>query len=476
MSDDLLFLPATRAAAMIRRGALSPVAYVGAVLDAIERAQPALNAYAGICREEAMGAAAAAEAAVREGRPLGPLHGVPVSIKDLIDVAGQRTGKGSQVHADHVAAADSIAVARLKAAGAIVVGKTTTPEFGHKAITTSPLTGITRNPWNRAHTPGGSSGGAAAAVAAGLAPLALGTDGAGSIRGPSASCGIVGLKPTRGAIPHEAAGDIFLNQSFTGPMTRTVADATAMFAAMIGPDRRDPWSMGGGPAPLPPRLQGERLDGVRIGYIPRMANPVVEPEVERRTRETLAALEDLGAEVEEVTDQIDWIEAEGRILYQTGIAASVAPLRERWGNRLDASLLAFADWGLQYGLLDRIRAEGARTRLYQTVQALFGRHDFLVSPTTARTALAADFDATKPVTVAGRECGITRQSWTAYQYPFNLTGNPAISIPSGFAADGLPTGFQIIGPWWSDFSVLRVAAQLERARPWADRRPPSTTA
>ncbi len=473
MSDDLLFLPATRAAALIRRGDLSPVAYVRAVLDAIGRAQPVLNAYVGVCGDEALAAAAEAERAVKAGGPLGPLHGVPVSIKDLVDVAGQRTTRGSHVHANSVAAADSIAVARLKAAGAIVVGKTTTPEFGHKGITTSPLSGITRNPWNPAHTPGGSSGGASAAVAAGLAPLALGTDGAGSIRGPSASTGIVGLKPTRGAIPHEAAGDVFLNQSFVGPMTRTVGDATAMFAAMLGPDRRDPWSQGGGPAPLPPHLQGERLDGVRIGYVARMANPVVDPEVERLTRETLAALADLGAEVEEVTDAIDWIEPEGRILYQTGIAAAVAGLRERWGNRLDPSLVAFADWGMQYGLLDRIRAEGARTRLYQTVQALFGRFDFLVSPTTARTALAADFDATKPVTVAGRECGITRQSWTAYQYPFNLTGNPAISIPSGWAADGLPAGFQIIGPWWSDFSVLRLAAQVERVRPWAHLRPPA---
>ncbi|BBK44436.1 glutamyl-tRNA amidotransferase subunit A [Allostella vacuolata] len=473
MSDDLLFLPATRAAAMIRRGALSPVAYVRTVLDAIDRAQPAINAFVGVCREEAMAAAAAAEAAVAAGGPLGPLHGVPVSIKDLIDVAGQRTTHGSHVHAENVARADSIAVGRLRAAGAIIVGKTTTPEFGHKGITTSPLTGITRNPWNLAHTPGGSSGGASAAVAAGLAPLALGTDGAGSIRGPAASAGIVGLKPTRGAIPHEAARDVFLNQSFAGPMTRTVADATAMFAAMAGPDPRDPWSQRATPAPLPPHLQGDRLDGVRIGYVARMANPVVDPEVERRTLDMLAALTDLGAEVEEVTDAIDWIEPEGRILYQTGIAAAVAPLRERWGNRLDPTMIAFADWGLQYGLLDRIRAEGARSRLYQTVQALFGRYQFLVSPTTARTALAADFDATRPVTVAGRECGITRQSWTAYQYPFNLTGNPAMSIPSGFAADGLPTGLQIIGPWWSDYAVLRLAALLEGARPWAGRRPPA---
>ncbi|MGE0651769.1 MAG: amidase, partial [Alphaproteobacteria bacterium] len=408
MSDDLLFLPATRAAAMIRRGRLSPVEYATAVLDAAEASQASLNAFVSICRAEALDAARAAERAVREGAPLGPLHGVPVTIKDLVDVAGLRTTHGSHVHADNVAKADSVAVGRLKAAGAVVVGKTTTPEFGHKGITTSPLSGITRNPWNLAHTPGGSSGGAAAAVAAGLAPLALGTDGAGSIRGPSASAGIVGLKPTRGAIPHDAAPDVFLNQSFAGPMTRTVDDATAMFAAMIGPDDRDPWSLGGGPAPLPARLQGARLDGIRLGYIPRMANPRVDPAVERLTGEALAALADLGAEVEEAP-AIDWIEPEGRILYQTGIAAVVEPLRERWGNRLDPTLLAFADWGAAYGLHDRIRAEKARTGLFRAVQGLFRRFDFLVSPTTARTALPADFDVTRPVEVAGVECGITRQ-------------------------------------------------------------------
>ncbi|MGE0716249.1 MAG: amidase family protein, partial [Alphaproteobacteria bacterium] len=153
--------------------------------------------------------------------------------------------------------------------------------------------------------------------------------------------------------------------------------------------------------------------------------------------------------------------------------ASVAPLRERWGNRLDPTLVAFADWGMGFSLLDRIRAEAARTRLYRAVQALLGRWDFLVSPTTACTALAADFDATKPVTIAGRECGITRQSWTAYQYPFNLTGNPALSVPSGWAADGMPVGLQIVGPWWSDLAVLRLGAILERVRPWAARRPPA---
>ncbi|MGE0714499.1 MAG: amidase, partial [Alphaproteobacteria bacterium] len=350
--DDLLFLSATRAAALIRRGELSPVAYTTAVLDAIEASQPRINAFAAIARESALRDAAAAEKAVADGAPLGPLHGVPVSVKDLVDVAGMRTAHGSHVHAGKIAAADAISVARLKVAGAVVVGKTTTPEFGHKAITTSPLTGVTRNPWNLARTPGGSSGGASAAVAAGLAPLALGTDGAGSIRGPSASAGIVGLKPTRGAIPHEAAADVFLNQSFAGPMTRTVADATAMFTAMVGPDPRDPWSHGR-LVPLPPHLHGERLDGVRIGYVARMANPVVDPEVERLTRAALSDLSELGAVIEEVTEPVDWIEEEGRILYQTGIAASVAPLRERWGNRLDPTLVAFADWGMGFSLLDR---------------------------------------------------------------------------------------------------------------------------
>ncbi len=472
MTDDLLFLSAIDAASLIRRRKLSPVAYVNAVLAAIERAQPKINAFVTVMADQARDAARMAEAAVASSAPLGPLHGVPVSIKDLIDVAGVRTTHGSHIFADHIASADGVTPARLKTAGAIIVGKTTTPEFGHKGLTDSPLQGITRNPWALDRTTGGSSGGAAAAVAAGLGPLAVGTDGAGSIRGPAATCGIVGLKPTLGAIPMETASDVFANNSYAGPMTRTVADAALMFSTMVGPDERDPWSLANpGLRPISPLLTGQRLTGIRIGHVAKMANKLVDDEVQANTDAALKALADLGAEIEPITESIDWIEYEGRVLYQSAIAAKMLPRFPQWRDRMDKSLVAFAEWGSAFSMTDVRNAEYARTGLFQAVQRLFKRYDFLVSPTTARAALDATFDATQPVIISNQPCGLTRQSWTAYQYPFNLTGHPAISVPSGWTRDGLPTALQIVGRWWADTDVLRVAALFEQARPWAERRP-----
>jgi len=472
MTEDLLFLSAVDAAALIRRRKLSPVDYVEAVLAAIEHTQPKINAFVTVMADAARDAARTAEAAVTSGAPLGPLHGVPVSIKDLIDVAGVRTTHGSYIFADNVAPQDGVTPARLKAAGAIIIGKTTTPEFGHKGLTDSPLQGITRNPWALDRTTGGSSGGAAGAVAAGLGPLAVGTDGAGSIRGPAATCGIVGLKPTLGAIPMETASDVFANNSYAGPMTRTVADAALMFPTMVGPDDRDPWSLAQtGVRPVSPLLMGQRLTGIRIGYIAKMANTQVDDAVQANTDAALKALAALGAEVEPVTDTIDWIEYEGRVLYQSAIAAKMLPRFPQWRDKMDKSLVAFAEWGTGFSMTDVRNAEYARTSLFQAIQRLFQRYDFLVSPTTARTALDATFDATQPVIINNQPCGLTRQSWTAYQYPFNLTGHPAISVPSGWAGDGLPTGLQIIGRWWADMDVLRIAALFEQVRPWADRRP-----
>ncbi len=472
MTSDLLFLSAIDAASLIRRRKLSPVEYVDAVLAAIARTQPALNAFVTVMAEPARAAARAAEAAVTAGAALGPLHGVPVSIKDLIDVAGVRTTHGSHIFADHVAAEDGVTPARLKAAGAIIIGKTTTPEFGHKGLTDSPLQGITRNPWALDRTPGGSSGGAAAAIAAGLGPLAVGTDGAGSIRGPAASCGIVGLKPTLGAVPMETASDVFANNAYAGPMTRTVADAAVMLSAMVGSDERDPWSLANpGLRPITPLLAGQRLAGIRIGYIEKMANTQVDDEVRANTEAALAALAALGAEIEPVSEAVDWIEYEGRVLYQSAIAAKMLPRFPQWRDKMDGSLIAFAEWGTGFSMTDVRNAEYARTGLFQAVQRLFKRFDLLVSPTTARTALDATFDATQQVIINNQPCGLTRQSWTAYQYPFNLTGHPAISVPSGWAPDGLPTALQIVGRWWADADVLRVAALFEQACPWADRRP-----
>jgi aspartyl-tRNA(Asn)/glutamyl-tRNA(Gln) amidotransferase subunit A len=473
---DPTLLSAAEAAALIRRRRLSPVEYVDAVLAAVAREQPRLNCFVTVMAEEARAAARAAEQAVMDGAPLGPLHGIPVGVKDLVHVKGAPTRMGSRLHDDAPpAAADDVTVARLRAAGAIILGKTTTPEYGVKGLTDGPAFGITRNPWNLDRTPGGSSGGTAAAVAAGLGPIGLGTDGAGSIRGPAACCGIVGLKPTLGTVPLAGARDAFANNSYAGPMTRTIADAALMLGVMAGPSAADPWSLRAAPpAALSAALAGAGLAGVRLGYVMRAANPRVAADVEANTRDALAAFAAQGAEVEEITDPIDWIEYEGRVLYQANFAVLLAAQLPRRRDAMDPVTVAFMERGAGFTLADFRNAQYARTRLFHAIQDLLGRYDALLMPTMSRTALPVGFDAANDqVEVDGVSCGITRQGWTSPQYPFNLTGHPALSVPSGFGADGLPTALQIVGRWGAEADVLRLGAALEQARPWAGHRPPA---
>lgn len=473
--NDLLFMTATRAAMLIRMRKLSPVEYLEAILSAAHQQQSRLNCFTAILDEEARKAARRAEQAVMDGAPLGPLHGVPISIKDLLDVQGTPTRHGSAIFADAAPAAqDDVLVQRLRDAGAVIFAKTTTPEFGVKGLTDGPAFGITRNPWNLERTPGGSSGGSAAAVAAGIGPISLGTDGAGSVRGPAACTGLVGLKPTLGTVPYETARDAFGNNVYAGPLARSVTDAAIMHAILSGAAPKDPWSQAGQDRHrLSPTLIGDDLSGIRLGYIRRCANPRVSRDVQANTDAALKAYEQRGAVIEEITDAIDWIELEGRILYQANFTVFCAQYLPRWQNQMDPVTLAFMERGAQYSVADFRNAQFARGRLYRAIQDLLQRYNALVMPTTTRTALDVGFDAANDeVDVDGVKCGITRLGWNSALYPFNLTGHPAITIPSGFATDGLPTALQIVGRWGAETDVMRLAAVQETARPWAQLRPP----
>jgi aspartyl-tRNA(Asn)/glutamyl-tRNA(Gln) amidotransferase subunit A len=391
-------------------------------------------------------------------------------------VKGAPTKHGSAIFWDNPPAAqDDLLVARLRKAGAIVVGKSTSPEFGVKGLTDGPAFGITRNPWNLERTSGGSSGGAAASVAAGLTPISLGTDGAGSIRGPAACCGLVGLKATLGVVPYDTSRDTFGNNIFAGPLARTVTDAAIMHEALTGPSAKDPYTLSGDARrPLGSALIGGDLSGVRIGYVAKCANPRVAADVSANTKACLDAWTAMGADVEEVTEQIDWIEFEGRVLYQANFHVFCTPYLAKWQNQMDPVTLAFMERGSKFSVIDFRNAQFARTTLFRRIQGLLATYDFLVMPTMTRTALPVGHDAANDeVEVDGVKCGITRQGWTSPQYPFNLTGHPALSAPSGFGTDGLPTAIQIVGRWGADTDVLRLAATLEQARPWAQHRPPA---
>jgi aspartyl-tRNA(Asn)/glutamyl-tRNA(Gln) amidotransferase subunit A len=442
---------------------ISPVQVVDAVLRRIEALQPSVNAFITVTADEAREAARRAEAAVMAGGRLGPLHGVPFSVKDLLFTRGVRTTMGSRIFADQVPGEDAVPVRRLREAGAILIGKTTTPEFGHKPVTDSPLFGATRNPWDLSRTAGGSSGGAAAAVATGQGPLALGTDGGGSIRIPAACCGIVGLKPTLGRVPHVHQADLFSTTSYIGPMARTVAETAACFDAIVGFDAADPHSR----SEPPTDSRDAEVRGLRIGWLPRVGNRRVDSEVLSACEGAVRHLEGQGAQVETLEE--DWASLEGAflVLLQGGLAARVGPHMARFGDGVARSLRESVERGARWSAVDWANALGQRTAVYRRVQALFQRLDVLVSPTLARPALPVDHDPFEPITIGGEIAGSIRGAWYPYLWPFNLSGHPAVSLPCGWSSDGLPVGLQIVGPWYADRRVLGLAGVLERERPCA---------
>jgi aspartyl-tRNA(Asn)/glutamyl-tRNA(Gln) amidotransferase subunit A len=447
----------------IRTKEISPVAVVDAVLQRIEALQPTVNAFITVTADEAREAARRAEAAVMRGESLGPLHGVPFSAKDLLFTAGIRTTMGSLIFADQVPAEDAVPVRRLREAGGILIGKTTTPEFGHKPLTDSPLFGVTRNPWDLSRTAGGSSGGAAAAVASGQGPLALGTDGGGSIRIPAACCGVVGLKPTLGRVPHIHQADLFSSTSYIGPMARTVGEVAACLDVIVGFDQGDPHSR-----PEPPgEARGIEVRGLRLAWLPRVGNALVDPEVNAACEAAVRHLEQQGALVEIVDENFAALEQAFLVFLQGGLAARVGPSMAKFADKVAPSLRQAIEHGARWSAADWVNALGQRTAVYRRVLALFQRFDFLVSPTLSRAALAVDHDPSQPISIGGKAAGSIRGAWYPYTWPFNLSGHPAVSLPCGWTSDGLPIGLQIVGPWYADRRVLALAAHLERDRPCA---------
>jgi aspartyl-tRNA(Asn)/glutamyl-tRNA(Gln) amidotransferase subunit A len=467
-SIELGFTPATELARQIRMKALSPVELTRAVLERIERVNPVVNAFCTLTADGALAQAREAERAVTSGAPLGPLHGIPYSIKDLNFTKGVRTMGGSFIFEHRVPDADAAFIPRLQKAGGILLGKTTSPEFGWKALGDSPLTGITRNLWNTAMTTGGSSAGAAAAVAAGLGPLHQGSDGAGSIRIPSAFCGIYGLKPSYGRVPMWPVSNNDY-ASHNGPMTRTVADAALMLSVMAGPDDRDRTSLEAPPEDYVGKLRRD-LTGLRVAYSPDLgAGLRVDPEIATAVRAAVRAFEELGCVVDEVKPEFSDTHEMIRIMWSAHEAGNRAPFLQQWRERMDPGLVACIEDGLRVSLVDYVQMRDRKLAFWDSVRPLFETYTLLLTPSVS----VAAFEVGRLNPPHFPQHAWDWFPWASFSYPFNFTGQPAATVPAGFTAAGMPIGLQIVGRRFDDLTVLQASAAFEAARPWAAHRPPN---
>jgi aspartyl-tRNA(Asn)/glutamyl-tRNA(Gln) amidotransferase subunit A len=461
----IAFMTATELLEGYRAKELSPVEVTRAALERIDALNGEVNAFCLVAADEAMAQARAAEQRWQRGEPAGLLDGVPVSIKDLLLTRGWPTRRGSRlIDPDQDWPEDSPAAARLREHHAVILGKTTTPELGWKGVTDSPLSGITRNPWDTGRTAGGSSGGSAAALALGMGALSVGTDGGGSVRIPAAFSGVFALKPTYGRIPLHPASP-FGTLSHAGPMTRTVADAALMLDVLAQPDSRD-WSA------LPPPVASYRagidsaVTGMRIAFSPTLGYVNVDPEVATQVRAAVGVLAGLGAHVEEVDPGFDDPVEAFHTLWFSGAAKSVQQFPENRWPELDQGLQEICAEGRRVTAMEYLDATAARMRLGALMGRFHDTYDLLVTPAVPIPAFEAGMEVP-------RDWPSPRwTSWTPFTYPFNMTQQPAASIPCGFTSGGLPTGLHIVGPRHGEARVLTACKAYEDAAPWRDRHPP----
>ena len=475
--QDFAFKPAHEIADAVRRRAVSPVETVEAALAAMAATEPRLHAFATPAPEQALADARALEQSLARGGAAGLLAGVPVAIKDLLFTKGLRTTFGSRLYADFVPDDDDIVVERLKAAGAIVIGKTNVAEFGYSAVGHNPLLPTTCNPWNLAVTPGGSSAGSAAAVAAGVCPLAVGSDGGGSVRLPAAFTGLFGIKASMGRVPvwpgcrdpawPGASG--WESIEHIGPMARSVADAALMLQVMAGPDARDRWSLPTDGTDWRDVARPVDRLGLRIAYCPQWEDVAVDPEVRALVDAAVAVFETLGCSVETLDAPVRGLVAARRAIIS--LESDITGMRKLAAGReaeLSGPVRGLLSTNWQWGQFTDALTE--RKRCVEAMRRFMERYDLLLTPTAPLLPFAIDREG--PGTIAGQP--VEDDCWMPAMFPFNLTGQPAASVPAGWSAGGLPAGLQIVGRHLADATVLKAAAAFEQARPWARRRPPVT--
>lgn len=466
MSNEPHALTAAGLSAAFAARRLSPVEVARMFLDRIARLDPAINAFCLIDAEATLGQAAGSEARWMAGAPLSPLDGVPVAVKDIFLTIGWPTLRGSRaIDAAGPWEIDAPAVARLREAGAVLLGKTTTPEFGWKGVTDSPLTGITRNPWNLDKTPGGSSGGSAAALVARLAPLALGSDGGGSIRMPAHFTGVFGIKPSFGRVPAYPLSP-FGTVAHVGPMARTVRDAAMLLDVIARPDDRDWYALPYQPADYAGGLAGS-LAGKRVAFSPRLGwAKWVDPEVEALVAAAAARFAELGAEVEAVDPPVGDPTRMFRTLWWVPAGYVVGGLGPDKQALLDPGLRAMGEEGRRIAVPDYLDAVMARADYGSRMRQFMAGYDFLLTPAVATPAFDVGLLSPLP------DDGNAWFAWTPFSYPFNLTQQPAASVNCGFTRSGLPVGLQIVGRMFDDAGVMAAAHAYEQSNPLHEKVPP----
>jgi amidase len=467
---DLCFTPATELVKLYRTRKVSPLEVVQAVLARVDQVNPQVNAYVTIARESALKAARAATRALRRGAKLPPLHGVPVSIKDLEPTQGIRTTWGSKIFEHHVPEEDALIVLRLKAAGAIVVGKTNTPEFGAGANTFNAVFGATRNPWNPALSCGGSSGGAAVALATGMGPIAQGSDLGGSLRIPASFCGVVGFRTTPGLVPvypRELAWD---SLSVSGPMARTVVDTALMLSVLAGPDDRAPLSYAVDTRDFLKAVRNPSVKGWRVAWTPDLNGLIpVDAEVAKVAEGALKVFRSLGVKVEAACP--DFSEVNEIVLATRGLSmvALHADKLVQWKGEMQKGLVWNIEQGLRLTPQEIARGEKLRTALWHRVRTFMETRDLLILPTVAVPPFPVE--QPYPTEINGKTLDNYTQ-WFFLTYGISVTGLPAISVPCGFTRGGLPVGLQIVGRRRQEAAVLTAAAAFEAAALWEGRIPP----
>jgi len=468
VTDDLCFRPATELAGMLRTREISARELLDAHLDRIERFNPALNAVVTLDADGARAAADAADAALAAGADVGPLHGLPVAHKDTHATGGMRTTLGSPLHADDVPLRDELIVARYKAAGTVRVGKTNVPEFAAGSHTFNPVFGVSHNPYRHGLSVGGSSGGAAAALAAGFVPLADGSDMGGSLRNPAGFCNVVGFRPTPGRVPSWPTSLGWSQLSVQGPMGRTVADVALQMSVVAGADPRVPISLSDDPAVFAAALP-ESLTGLRVAWAPDLGGRVtVDPAITAVLASVGSVFEGLGASVEEACPDLSGADDVFGTLRAWIFDTNFSEISRRTPEKVKESIRWNADMGAKLTGADLARAEQQHTKLYERMVAFFERYDVLLAPTTQVLPFPVELEYPSEIGGVPQDNYL---EWMRSCTIFSATGCPALSVPGGFTADGLPVGLQIVGAPRADRRVLEAGHAFEQATGFWRRRP-----